>query len=292
MTDHTLLLEHLRALTCLTSTGFTPERVVTDRRGVAMVRGTLPDARCVGVKVVKPDAPDVGPYDPNEMLEREARWLAKYGAELAPEAYVTDGIGSGERWMMTRWFDGEPLDGAMRHTTDDNVSRKAEIFRGAAQELARLHGAGQVHGDLQPAHFLVSDTRTRMLDFSLSHELGRFDYRGAMIHFMAPEVAASILQDGRAAYDVASEMYAFGAVLFFSTVGQMPVVYPNPKAQVADKLRFLSSGNLVDGTVLREVIDERLASVVLECLHPDPKKRPSSAESISDQIGVSVRASA
>ncbi|MEO1309252.1 MAG: phosphotransferase, partial [Pseudomonadota bacterium] len=229
------LEDYLKDLPGLRTTGFQTSEVVTNRRGVALLRGTLPDGSEAALKVVTPGAQATGPYDPMEMLQRETKWLCKYGSVLAQGSYISDGLAGDEHWLLMAWQQGEPIDRWHRAHSDASDSLR-KVYQAAAETVAKLHSAGQVHGDLQPSHLLVDEGNVKLIDFALSHAPGNFNFRGAMVHFMAPETAKKILENAPPLIDQLSETYSFGAVLFFSATGKVPTAYADPKAPIRGKL--------------------------------------------------------
>ncbi|MGH3832776.1 MAG: hypothetical protein ACRDRS_20445 [Pseudonocardiaceae bacterium] len=67
---------------------------------------------------------------------------------------------------------------------------------GAARELADLHAAGWVHGDLQPDHVLFEGDRTHIIDLACAQgpaDVPFYVHRGGLAHTTAPEIAERIL---------------------------------------------------------------------------------------------------
>ncbi len=69
--------------------------------------------------------------------------------------------------------------------------RTIHLFFSMAQKIREIHRAGFIHGDLQPAHFIISDCGINVIDWALSHRPDNleFPYKGALYHFVAPETA-------------------------------------------------------------------------------------------------------
>lgn len=278
------LLDHLATLPGLRSSGFQPQTILTDRRGVALVRGHLPDGRPTALKLVTPGAEPSGPYDPIEMLNRETKWLCKYGTELAQGSYISDGLALSEHWLLLEWQEGAPLDRWMR---DHKTTPPGPVFGAAARAVARLHNAGQVHGDLQPAHVLVDeDQRIALIDFSLAHVPGDFNFRGAMVHFMAPETAAAMRDKRAAVIDPLSEIYAFGAVLFFAATGKVPTGYADPKAPVGEKIAAIADQGCSRADLLRDQLPPELAAIILQCLERRRGDRAQSLDTVATRLSA------
>ncbi|WP_299609596.1 protein kinase [uncultured Tateyamaria sp.] len=273
-------LEHLPGLR---ATGFQTHQVVTDRRGVALLRGRLPDRTEAALKVVSPEAQPSGPYDPMEMLQRETKWLCKYGSELAQGSYISDGLARGEHWLLMAWQRGEPID-RWHRTSSGSVDGLRKVYLAAAKSIARLHSAGQVHGDLQPSHLLVDGGNVGLIDFALSHAPGAFNYRGALVHFMAPETAGMLLQRVNLVVNPLSEVYSFGAVLFFAATGKIPTAYGNPKAPIQDKLSAIAELGFTRTDLLTGTLPVELSEVILDCLQKRPGDRIASLDEFTERL--------
>jgi tetratricopeptide (TPR) repeat protein len=89
----------------------------------------------------------------------------------------------------------------------------AEIARG----LAHAHGQGVAHRDLKPGNvFLCQDGPVKLLDFGLSHALGRRKADGGTPAYMAPEQRQGAPEDER------TDVFALGAILFRMLSGRLP----------------------------------------------------------------------
>jgi len=103
------------------------------------------------------------------------------------------------------------------------------------------------------------------------------DYRGGMVHFNAPEVAADIVATGTATASPASDVFALGSVFAFAVTGKVLGAY-KMSAPWAEKLAVLAQGQLRTD-LLREALAEvpTLSSILLALLAVDPAERPGDA---------------
>lgn len=72
-----------------------------------------------------------------------------------------------------------------------------------APTLADLHSKGWVHGDVQPAHFILGPAKASLIDLALAHggaipERYAFPFTGCLVHYEAPEISQSVLNTGEA----------------------------------------------------------------------------------------------
>ena len=82
--------------------------------------------------------------------------LVAAGFAVAPVLMLGDERESGRTMMVTARVAGEPLPRVLRSTAGAPVRRR-ELLRALGAEVARLHRAGFVHGDLTPYNIFVAD---------------------------------------------------------------------------------------------------------------------------------------
>ncbi|MEU0100996.1 protein kinase [Streptomyces sp. NPDC006267] len=147
-----------------------------------------------------------------------------------------------------------------------------------AVALAALHEKGWVHGDVQPAHFIVGQSAgTFLIDLALARG-GRvpraydFPYRGCLVHYEAPEISASVLEFGTATPTREADVYALGAALFISATGWRHVDYPD------DAPRPVQRQAIVKGPHRPVNVPGVLGDLIDQMLSPDPADRPTCAE--------------
>ncbi|WP_242440608.1 protein kinase [Streptomyces sp. CB02923] len=147
-----------------------------------------------------------------------------------------------------------------------------------ATKLAALHDSGWVHGDIQPAHFIIGpDGAAAIIDLALAqggllpHEL-EFPYPGCLVHYESPEISRSILDSRTAVPTTASDVYGFGASLFISITGWRHVEYPDDAPRTVQRKAIATKPH-------RPVkIPGIFGKLVDAMLSPVPEDRPTSHE--------------
>ncbi|MFI8369213.1 protein kinase [Streptomyces sp. NPDC085466] len=183
-------------------------------------------------------------------------------------------------WSAQPWRRGDSLYDLWephRLGADSPVPNLDEALS-CAVALAALHGKGWVHGDVQPAHFIIGRTAgTFLIDLALAQG-GRvprgcdFPYRGCLVHYEAPEISASVLESGTATATQEADVYALGAALFISATGWRHVGYPD------DAPREIQRQAIVTGPHRPVTVPGVLGSLIPHMLSRSPVDRPTSAE--------------
>lgn len=220
------LMKHLTSRLGDVCLGVVP---VVDRRGSRVYRLRFPVGD-VALKLASANSDEQGVRAAEHLARREAAVLAHL-PDFAPDYLVDSGeLRCGGSWLALRWLDGisHQLFAPARNG-DDSSTRRAQILRTAvytADRLAQLHALRWLHADLQPAHILLDSAAVDLIDFALAqgpHPLeSGVTYRGGMVHFTAPETAASILttpDDQPVTIDETAEVYALAAVLHHAWTG-------------------------------------------------------------------------
>ena len=216
------------------------EAEVSNRRGAKMLKLAAGERR-FGLKVAtKTDA----------STAREAAVLQEL-RDFTP-IYVDSGDDQDFSWLLLTWVAGQNVyryaNGLRDRSEPDTKPKRLELFAAMFAEVAELHALGYLHGDLQPDHFRVADNTIQLLDFALTHRTDEdFDYRGALVHFSAPEVCAQQLAGSSPVrYDERAELYSLAAVVFFLCTGQLSVDYgEDAKLDLEGKRERIAQGHRI-----------------------------------------------
>ncbi|WP_324612818.1 protein kinase domain-containing protein [Streptomyces specialis] len=248
----------------------TSRRLVLNRRGstVWQVTGDRGDH---AVKLGYPAAPT---HQYTALAPaREATILRQLGQ---------DGVYWGEwargTWSVQPWYDGKSVwDLWEPHRTGKERRNLETDALSCARALAGLHAEGWVHGDVQPAHFLLGRHGTRLIDLGLARggevpAIYDFPHRGCLVHYESPEMSRSVLTTGTAVPTSASDVFGLGAGLFLSATGLRAIDFP-ADAERAEQRRVIARGRIRPVT-----IPGRLGKIIEAMLSPGPADRPSSAD--------------
>ncbi|MEK2490277.1 hypothetical protein WN990_11990 [Kitasatospora purpeofusca] len=190
---------------------------ISDRRGSAVWKASGPQ----GVVSIK-----LGTGEAAEVTAREASVLDQLSEYTVTTGRFDDGV-----WYVTPWLAGPSTWEVFRPVRKDSGGRQEarEAGVGLCRAVADLHGAGWVHGDLQPQHGIHTEDGVRLLDFAWSRQVGSTPWRrfdGTMIHLTAPELAARII-NGPQPVDTtrAADVYALAGALWTCVTGRWPLDY-------------------------------------------------------------------
>jgi serine/threonine protein kinase len=202
---------------------------ITCRRGASLYKAAG-QGETFAVKIAMDLAVGRGAYNPAAVLRHEAAVLRRI-QHLTGDYLVDCGTHADFCWLQVRWRSGRPaseLLEASRNSPGEFQSLAITLVRRFFEAVARLHSAGFVHGDLQPAHLLVDDHLTvQLIDFGLARHVEtdlNFPYEGGPAPFLPPEVAQKRLEKRTAlVLDTLAEVYAAGATAFSLYTGQAPL---------------------------------------------------------------------
>jgi serine/threonine-protein kinase len=229
--------------------------------------------RTVAVKLLAPDA------DPAR-FDREARAAAGL-AHVNVCAVYDYGLAEGRRFLVLEYLPGGSLEDRLatgKPLTDDDTRRIAgEIAAG----LAHAHERGVVHRDLKPANILFdAGGRAKIADFGIARAAGTTGLTEAgtilgTAAYISPEQAA-----GRPATP-ASDVYAFGVILFRMLTARLPFESPDALA-LAAMHRDLPPPLVSD---FRSDAPPLLESVASASLAKSPADRPQDGSALVAELG-------
>ena len=229
--------------------------------------------RTVAVKLLAADA------DPTR-FDREARAAAGL-AHVNVCAVYDYGRSEGRRFLVLEYLPGGSLEdrlAAGKALADDDTRRIAgEIAAG----LAHAHERGVVHRDLKPANILFdAEGRAKIADFGIAQAAGApgLTEAGTILGtaaYISPEQAA-----GRPA-TAASDVYAFGVILFRMLTGRLPFESPDGLA-LAAMHRDLPAPSVSE---LRPDAPPQLESIAAASLAKSPTDRPRNGAALVAELG-------
>ncbi|MFF5808286.1 protein kinase [Streptomyces sp. NPDC012746] len=254
----------------------TSQRLVLSRRGSTVWRVEAEDPETEGTTAyaVKVGFPSETHAHTALAPSREAHILR----DISPHA-VHDGTWAEGTWSVQPWHPGPSLYskwGPHRSPESTAIPSLVDALECSAA-LSDLHRTGWVHGDIQPAHLIMSESGVVLIDLALARGLWvpervDFPYRGCLVHYEAPEISLQVLLSGVAEPTPASDVYALGASLMISATGWRHVDYPD------DAPREVQRQAIVDGPHRPVEIPGDLGKLVDAMLRPEPADRPTAAE--------------
>jgi len=235
--------------------------------------------REVAIKVL----PDEMAKDPAAAarFEREAKAVARLSHPniLAIHDFSND---NGTLYAVTELLEGETLREKLAHGAL-SPDAAIEIAAAIAEGLAAAHDRGVIHRDLKPENvFITRDGRVKILDFGLaltrtvavSNSLVVTEKLNTMpgtmmgtIGYMSPE------QIRGETVTAATDVFAFGCVLYEAVSGKRPFERSSPTATLAAVLTQPPPS-------LPDEVPGRVRRIVDRCLMKEPAERYASARDL------------
>ena len=218
--------------------------------------------RPVALKRIAPQA------DP-ERFRREARAVAALSHPNIMRLFDY-GEADGRPYMVLERLSGGNLEDRLHNgrLPDDETER---IARDIAEGLAVAHANGLVHRDLKPANILFDDEdRAKIADFGIARmsDDGTLTEAGAVI---GTATTISPEQAGGGTATAASDVYSFGALLFWMLTGRPPFDSDQPFELL--RLHRTTAPPSVDE--LRPQPPPVLAALASDSMAKDPAQRPA-----------------
>jgi serine/threonine protein kinase len=178
-------------------------------------------------------------------------------------------------FLSMEYVDGEDLNSLLRRIGRLPRDKALEISRKLCAGLSAAHNKGVLHRDLKPGNIMI-DGRGQVLimDFGLAGIMGQIEgaeARNGTPGYMAPE------QLSGKEVSAQSDVYALGVVLYEMFTGKRPF----HAATRAELVKQTEKGMPEAPRNIVKEIDPAVENVILQCLSPDPRNRPSSALAVS-----------
>ena len=182
-------------------------------------------------------------------------------------------------YIVTEYVGGSCLEDLIdRRAVDPAAAGKYGLQ--TIEALDYIHSQGIIHSDLKPANIIVdSQGNVRLIDFGIvrtaSAEIAADikEVRGTL-HYLSPEQA-----EGRP-YDIRSDLFSFGVLLYEMYTGRKPFA--------GDYDMAVMYSILYENPIPPDKIDSRisvsLSAVIEKLLAKNPDERPSSAAQVREML--------
>lgn len=171
-----------------------------------------------------------------ETILNEVECLKALKEHGASDLFVASGQLGDAQWLAMRRVHGTPsnqVGQAIRRSKKVREFKDVQVdfvdlFKVLSTAVKAIQSAGYLHGDIQPAHFILDwrglSTQTRkceVIDFELGRAIGdvSLTYPGGLIHFVSPRIASAMLKGEQTYYAEEDELYALCGTLFWLYTG-------------------------------------------------------------------------
>jgi serine/threonine-protein kinase len=221
-------------------------------------------------------------------FEREVQSAARLSHPNKIEIFDYGHTGDGTFYYVMEYLQGLSLADLVRQNGPLPPGRVIYLFRQVCAGLAEAHALGLVHRDLKPANLFVAVRGgeadvAKVLDFGLvklTRDPGAAELSSEMTvsgtpMYMAPEQAI-----GDRSLDARADIYALGAMMYYSLTGRAPFTGENAFEVMMAHARdpVVPPSQIVPG------VPEDLEKVVLRCLAKKPAERFVSVRALSQAL--------
>lgn len=244
--------------------------------------------RNVALKILHPD------YARDPEFVRRFRQEAKLAASLSHHNIVTifdfDQADDGSLYIVMEYVAGNRLNTVIKSGLLD-IRTVVRLGIQIGEGLRAAHTAGVIHRDIKPENIMVlSGDEIKLMDFGIARlsnveGVTRLTRSGVIMGtptYMAPEQ----IEGGEVG--VATDIYAFGVLLYEMLSGQVPFTAPTPGAVLIKHLTETAPPL----RKLRSDIPASLEKVVKQALEKQPSRRQRSMEEVVEALAKAQGATA
>ncbi|KZV79741.1 kinase-like protein [Exidia glandulosa HHB12029] len=191
-----------------------------------------------------------------------------------------------------QWAENGSMDNFLVKNPD---SSRALILLSIATALRQLHQDRWIHGDLHMGNILISeDDGAFLCDFGLSKKAddggAQDDTASGTVYGGVPVYTAPELSEPGARRTFASEVFAFGMIIFQAYSGTRPFVLMANREVAQHEAAIIKA--IVNGRrptrdqVTRDDFSDEMWNLVQDCWNQDPARRPSMGQVVGRMISM------
>lgn len=228
--------------------------------------------RFVALKLLHPHLAERA--DSRARFAREAKAVARLKHPNIMEVFDYAPAESTRSYIVTEYINGPTLREFLGEKPLKSPEAAIIILQPIADALAKAHDAGIVHRDVKPENIMIrEDGSTVLMDFGIAQmiDMPTLTATGTILGspaHMAPEVI-----DG-STVDTPADVFSFGTMLYWCISGVLPFTGPNPSAL----FRRILETDFDHLGQHSEAAGQALSDLVAECMHKDPKQRPTARQ--------------
>ena len=223
--------------------------------------------RDVAIKILKSEY--LGDPGFVERFRTEARHAAMINHEGIANVFDY-GEDVGSAFLVMELVPGDSLAKILERERSLSVDRVLDIVSQTARALHEAHLEGLVHRDIKPGNLLITpDGVVKITDFGIARVADQVSLTATgqvmgTVQYLAPEQATGKVPT------FATDIYSLGVVAYEALGGKRPFT---GESQMAIAMAQINE----TPPPLPENIDERVRSLIMQCLAKKPGQRPASA---------------
>jgi len=180
-------------------------------------------------------------------------------------------------WVATTYIEGPTLSELVSTSGKLASGAVLTLAAGLADALASIHRAGLVHRDIKPSNVIINDLGPHVIDFGIALTVDSSNLTTSLLLGTPSYIAPEIIKG--ADPSPASDVFSLGSTLAFAATGRHLVSEGTVHAQI---LR-MTMARFDLAAVPRE-----LKPLIVRCLSPRPKDRPTADELAQIVMGSGV----